>query len=78
MKSDQLQLIGYTDTDYTECIDNMKSTLGYIFLIAGRCWIYSSSYTVTIRAIGLYCNSEKSSAKSKHIDIKFLVIKDKV
>ena len=25
----------------------------------------------------LYCNSDKSSAKSKHIDIKFLVINDK-
>ena len=36
------------------------------------------SYTVTIRAIMLYCNSDKSSAKSKHIDIKFLVINDKV
>jgi len=33
---------------------------------------------VTIRAIKLYCNSDKSSVKSKHIDIKFLVIKNKV
>ena len=33
---------------------------------------------MTIRAIELYCNSDKGSAKSKHIDIKFLVIKDKV
>ena len=32
-----------------------------------------------IRVIELYCNScDKSSAKSKHIDIKFLVINDKV
>jgi len=33
---------------------------------------------MTIRAIELYCNSDKSSAKLKHIDIKFLVISDKV
>ena len=33
---------------------------------------------MTIRAINLYYNSDKSSAKSKHIDIKFLVINDKV
>jgi len=33
---------------------------------------------VTIRAIKLYCNSDKSSEKSKHIEIKFLVINDKV
>ena len=26
----------------------------------------------------LYCNSDKSSAMSKHIDIKFLIIKNKV
>ena len=31
-----------------------------------------------IKAIELYYNSDKSSAKSKHIDIKFLFIKDKV
>ena len=30
------------------------------------------------KATKLYCNSDKSSAKLKHIDIKFLVIKDKV
>ena len=31
-----------------------------------------------IRAIKFYCNSDKSSVKSKHIDIKFFVINDKV
>jgi len=33
---------------------------------------------MTIRVIQLYCNSNKSSAKSKHVDFKFLVVKDKV
>ena len=33
---------------------------------------------MTIRVIELYCNIDNSSAKSKHIDIKFLVINDKV
>jgi len=36
------------------------------------------SYTVIIRAIKLYYRSDKSSAKSKHTNIKFLVIKDKI
>ena len=31
-----------------------------------------------IRALELYYNSDKSSVKSKHIDIKFLVIRNKV
>ena len=35
-------------------------------------------YTVTIKVIELYCNSDKSSVKSKHVDIKFLVVNDKV
>ena len=39
IKSDQLQLIGYTDSNYVEYIDNRKSTSGYIFLIVGRWWI---------------------------------------
>ena len=35
-------------------------------------------HIVIIRGINLYCNSDKSSVKSKHIDIKFLVINNKV
>ena len=31
-----------------------------------------------IKVIELYYNSNKSSVKSKHIDIKFLIINDKV
>ena len=33
---------------------------------------------MTIRAIELYCNSDKSSVKSNHINIKFLIINDNV
>jgi len=36
MKSNQLQLIRYTDSDHAGCIDNRKSTSGYFFLITGR------------------------------------------
>ena len=34
-KSDQLEAIGYTDSDYAGCVDTRKSTFGYIFLLAG-------------------------------------------
>jgi len=30
------------------------------------------------RAVELYSKSDKSSARSRHIDIKFLIVKDKV
>ena len=34
-KSDQLEIIGYTNSDFTGCQDSMKSTSGYIYLLAG-------------------------------------------
>jgi len=35
-KSDKLQIVRYTESNYVGCIDRKKSTLGYVFLIAGR------------------------------------------
>ena len=81
MKSDQLQLIGYTDSDYAGYIDNKKSTSGYILLIVKK------MVDLIERSLQLHCDNksyralmqcDKSSVKSNHIDIKFLVIKDKV
>ncbi|RVW75833.1 Retrovirus-related Pol polyprotein from transposon TNT 1-94 [Vitis vinifera] len=57
---DQLELIGYSDSDFAGCQDSRRSTSGYIYLLAGG-------------AI-----SWRSSTKSKYIDIKFLVVKEKV
>ena len=34
-KSDQLEVIGYLDSDFAGCLDTRKSTSGYIFLLAG-------------------------------------------
>ena len=34
-RSDQLEIIGYSDSDFAGCLDSMKSTFGYIFLLAG-------------------------------------------
>ena len=33
-KSDQLEIIGYSDSDFSRCRDSMKSTSGYIYLLA--------------------------------------------
>nr|XP_027090449.1 uncharacterized protein LOC113711484 [Coffea arabica] len=33
--SDELEIIGYTDSDYTGCQDTMKSTSDYVYLLAG-------------------------------------------
>ena len=34
-KSNQLEVIRYSDSDYAGCVDSRKSTFGYIFLLAG-------------------------------------------
>ncbi|XP_059294665.1 secreted RxLR effector protein 161-like [Lycium ferocissimum] len=34
-RSDDLEVIGYSDSDYAGYVDTRKSTLGYIFMLAG-------------------------------------------
>ena len=34
-KSDHLEIIGYSDSDFEGCQDSRKSTSGYIYLLAG-------------------------------------------
>lgn len=40
-KSDNLEVIGHLDLDFTRCVDFRKSTFGYLLLLAGRAisWI---------------------------------------
>ncbi|TYK30037.1 Retrovirus-related Pol polyprotein from transposon TNT 1-94 [Cucumis melo var. makuwa] len=33
-RSDHLEVIGYSDSDFVECVDTRKSTFGYLFLLA--------------------------------------------
>ncbi|XP_052728444.1 secreted RxLR effector protein 161-like [Vigna angularis] len=34
-KSDHLEMVGYSDSDYAGCVDSRKSTFGYVYLLAG-------------------------------------------
>ena len=122
-KLDQLEIIGYSDSDFTGCRDSMKSALGYIYLLAGGVisWksfkqsiVSSSTMTVEFvayyeasnhgiwlpnfvtrlrildgierplnlfcdnKSVVLYSNNKRSLTKSKFIDIKFLVAKERV
>ncbi|XP_027171647.1 uncharacterized protein LOC113771242 [Coffea eugenioides] len=122
-KSDELEIIGYIDSDYAGCKDTMKSTSGYVYLLAGgviswksakqsliasftmaaefiTCYeasnqgIWLRNFITELRVVDgferplklfcdnksavLYSNNNRSSTKSKHIDIKFLAVKERV
>ena len=122
-KSNQLEIIGYSDSDFARCRDSMKSTSCYIYLLVGgaiswksfkqsiiasstmaaefvTCYeasnhgIWLRNFVTGLRIMDgierplklfcdnksavLYSNNNKSSTKSKFIDIKFLVVKERV
>jgi hypothetical protein len=122
-RSDKLEIVGYTDSDFAGCQDSKKSTSGYIFMLTGGAVSWKSSkqsltatstmeaefiscYQASNQAIWLrnfvtglqvmetiklplkiYCdnnsvvlyfNNNKSTSKSKFIDIKFLTVKERV
>ena len=122
-KSDQLEIIGYSDSDFAGCQDSRRYTLGYIYMLAGgaiswrsakqtlvalstmttefvACYeasnqgIWLRNFVTELRILEdverplkisydnksavLYSNNNRSSTKSKHIDIKFLVVKERV
>jgi hypothetical protein len=122
-KSDNLEVIGYSDSDFSGCVDSKESTSYYKFMLArGLISWKSAKQSITVsstmqaefvacyKAIGqavwlkffifrfqmidsiarpltLLCDNEaavffsknnKSSGTSKWIDIKYLVVRDKV
>ena len=42
-RSDNLEVIGYTDADFAGCVDSRKSTSGYIYTLAGGAISWKSS-----------------------------------
>ena len=122
-KSYQFEIIGHSDSDFFGCQDSRRSTLGYIYMLAGgaiswksakqtliasstmaaefiACFeasnhgIWLRNFVTGLRTVDtierplkifcdknvavLYSNNNKSSTKSKHIDIKLLIVKERV
>ncbi|XP_040872071.1 secreted RxLR effector protein 161-like [Glycine max] len=122
-KSENLEIIGYSDSDFAGCQDSKRSTSGYIFMLAGGAisWksvkqtliasstmaakfivcfeasnhgIWLRNFVTGLRVVDgierplkiycdnnstvLYSNNNRSATKSKFIDIKFLVVKERV
>ena len=122
-RTDNLEVIGYSDSDFAGCIDSRKSTSGYIFMMAsGAVSWRSAKQTLTAtstmeaefvscfeatshgvwlksfisglrimdsisRPLRMYCDNSaavfmaknnKSGSRSKHIDIKYLAIRERI
>ena len=48
-RTDNLEVIAYSDSNYVGCIDSRKSTLGYVFMLAGGA-VYWKSAKQTLTA----------------------------
>ena len=49
-RSDHLEVIGYSDSDFAGCVDTRKSTFGYLFLLAGGAISWKSAKQSVIAA----------------------------
>ena len=122
-RTDSLEVIGYSDSNFAGCVDSRKSISGYIFKLADgvvswrsanqtliatstmeaefvSCfeasshgvWLKNFIYGLIIvdsisRPLKLYCDNSaavfiaknnKSGSRSQHINIKYLVIRERV
>jgi hypothetical protein len=50
---DSLKIVGYTDSDFAECLDTERSTSDYVFKLAGGAvsWISSKQNVMTSSTI---------------------------
>ncbi|KAK6128152.1 hypothetical protein DH2020_038105 [Rehmannia glutinosa] len=122
-RSDHLEVIDYTDSDYVGCVDTRKSTFGYLFLLAGGAISWKSAKQSVIAAstmevefvacfeatiqgnwlrnfisglgivdsiakpLKIYCDNsaavffsknDKCSRGAKHMELKYLAVKEEV
>ena len=49
-RTKQLEIVGFSDSDYVGCLDSRKSTFGYIFMLAGGAVSWSSKKQKTVAA----------------------------
>ncbi|KAL0462713.1 UNVERIFIED_CONTAM: Retrovirus-related Pol polyprotein from transposon TNT 1-94 [Sesamum latifolium] len=122
-RTENLEVVGYSDSDFVGCVDSRKSTSGYIFMIASGAVSWRSAKqtliaTSTMKAEFVSCfeatshgvwlksfisglrimdsisrplriysdnsaavfmaKNNKSGSQSKHIDIKYLAIRERV
>ena len=122
-RTDNLEVVGYSDSDFAGCTDSRKSTSGYVFMFAGgaiswrsnkqtltatstmeaefvSCFeatshgVWLKSFISGLRVVDsiswplrMFCDNSaavfmaknnKSGSRSKHIDIKYLAVRERV
>jgi hypothetical protein len=53
-KSDNLEIVGYSDSDFMGCLDTNRSTSDYVFKLAGGAISWSSSKTAVMTSSMMY------------------------
>ncbi|XP_047306157.1 secreted RxLR effector protein 161-like [Impatiens glandulifera] len=84
-RSDHLEIVGYSDSDFAGCPDSRRSTPGCVYTLNGGAISWRSakqtlvtSSTMEAEFVACFEASHHgiwSSSKSKHIDTKFLRVK---
>ncbi|XP_050895978.1 secreted RxLR effector protein 161-like [Lathyrus oleraceus] len=94
-QTDNLDVMGYSDSDFAGCVNSRKSTSRYIFLMADGAISWRSTkqtlvatYTMEVEFVSCFedtshatvfmAKNNKSGSRSKHIDIKYLAIRERV
>jgi hypothetical protein len=53
-RSDNLEIVGYSDSDFADCLDTDRSTSGYVFKLAGGAISWSSSKQTVMISSTMY------------------------
>jgi hypothetical protein len=53
-RSDSLEIVGYSDSDFMDCLDTDTSTSGYVFKLAGGAISWSSSKQTIMTSFTMY------------------------
>jgi hypothetical protein len=53
-RSDSLEIVGYLDSDFADCLDTDRSTSGYVFKLTGGAISWSSSKQTVMTSSTMY------------------------
>ncbi|KAK4408777.1 Retrovirus-related Pol polyprotein from transposon TNT 1-94 [Sesamum angolense] len=77
--TENLEVVGYSDSDFAGCLDTRKSILSRLLQLRPL-WRQNSPIQIFCdnSAAVFFSKNNKSGSRNKHIDIKYLVVMEKV